>query len=53
MDPPPRGPDWTPITPQQGSLFHADGVDAPPTASCAKVVVVEDRDRRRGVHGEG
>jgi exodeoxyribonuclease V alpha subunit len=29
----------------------ADGVDAPPTASCAKVVVVEDRDERRGARG--
>jgi len=36
-----------------GFLFQADGVDAPPTASCAKVVVVEDRDERRGVHGKG
>ena len=24
MDPQPWGPDWTPITPQLGSLFHAD-----------------------------
>ena len=24
MDPPPRGPDWMPITPKTGSLFHAD-----------------------------
>ena len=24
MDPKPWGPDWTPITPQLGSLFHAD-----------------------------
>jgi hypothetical protein len=31
--------------------IDADGVDAPPTASCAKVVVVEDRDERRGARG--
>src|SRR5207253_830064 len=24
VDPPPRGPDWMPITPKTGSLFHAD-----------------------------
>ena len=24
MDPQPRGPDWMPITPKTGSLFHAD-----------------------------
>ena len=24
MDPYPRGPDWMPITPKTGSLFHAD-----------------------------
>jgi len=36
----------------RGRLRVADGVDAPPTASCAKVVVVEDRDKRRGVRGE-
>ena len=24
MDPYPRGPDWMPITPKTGSLFHAE-----------------------------
>ena len=24
VDPQPRGPDWMPITPKTGSLFHAD-----------------------------
>jgi hypothetical protein len=24
VDPQPRGPDWMPITPKAGSLFHAD-----------------------------
>ena len=24
VDPPPRGPDWMPITPKTGSLFHAN-----------------------------
>ena len=24
MDPQPRGPDWMPITPKTGSLFHAE-----------------------------
>jgi hypothetical protein len=24
VDPYPRGPDWMPITPKTGSLFHAD-----------------------------
>jgi len=24
VDPLPRGPDWMPITPKTGSLFHAD-----------------------------
>ena len=37
----------------RGAKFDADGVDAPPTASCAKVVVVEAGDERRGVHGRG
>ena len=23
MDPQPRGPDWMPVTPKTGSLFHA------------------------------
>jgi hypothetical protein len=30
VDPQPRGPDWMPITPKTGSLFHADsqvGID--------------------------
>ena len=31
MDPYPRGPDWMPITPKTGSLFHAD---SPPLADC-------------------
>ena len=31
MEPQPRGPDWMPITPKTGSLFHADSqtVEAP------------------------
>jgi hypothetical protein len=24
VDPQPRGPDWMPITPKTGSLFHAE-----------------------------
>lgn len=28
MDPYLRGPDWTPITPKTGSLFHADSHSA-------------------------
>src|SRR4051812_46679322 len=32
VDPPPGGPDWMPITPKTGSLFHADSQVAPSTA---------------------
>ena len=28
VDPQPRGPDWMPITPKTGSLFHADSHDS-------------------------
>jgi pimeloyl-ACP methyl ester carboxylesterase len=30
VEPQPRGPDWMPITPKTGSLFHADSHDMPP-----------------------
>jgi len=36
-----------------GVLAYLEPYYAPPTASCAKIVVVEDRDERRGVHGMG
>jgi hypothetical protein len=29
VDPQSRGPDWMPITPKTGSLFHADSQPAP------------------------
>lgn len=33
VDPCPRGPDWMPITPKTGSLFHAETQSATETAS--------------------
>ena len=38
-----------PLDYQLRICMEADGVDAPPTVFCAKVVVVEDHEERRGV----
>ncbi len=35
MDPYLRGPDWMPITPKTGSLFHADSQPRPSRSSWA------------------
>ena len=52
VDPQPRGPDWMPITPKTGSLFHAETHRKSPHAlsgstrlQCAVLEVIEARVR--------
>jgi hypothetical protein len=48
VDPQPRGPDWMPITPKTGSLFHAETQTA---QESQKVAACMSTDRDVAGHG--
>jgi hypothetical protein len=62
VDPLPRGPDWMPITPKTGSLFHAETHSTVPQAEaqtdsprehCSGMAMTPmrvSRDREHGFH---
>jgi hypothetical protein len=50
VDPQPRGPDWMPITPKAGSLFHADSHAVFETASAADLYL--ERMEDGGISGQ-